>query len=228
MSDSIPWSGRSLAKLTEVRARQEARRVSHWSDWWIYGVPIAGALQCALLVAVSMRPGRLGIGLWRWGPSTLAILTSLLLVGALMSAWRSRRTLNAARMIGFAGLIVLVGCLGLYSAYPSSYDRTPSRLDFLLPMDGPVTVAWGGPSMDVNYHVLSPAERWAYDLLITRDGRSHRSDGSTLADYFAYGRSVRAPAAGRVVAVENGEPDLAPHRWKRKPGVGNHVVVQVG
>ena len=228
MSDSIPWSGRSLAKLTEIRARQEAHRLSHQSDWWIYGVPVAGALHGALLVAVSMRPGRLGIILWRWGPATLIMLTSVLLVGALMSAWRSRRTLNAARVTGFAGLIVLVGCFGLYSAYPSSYDRTPSRLGFLLPMDGPVTVAWGGASLYVNYHVLSPAERWAYDLLITRDGRSHRGDGSNLADYFAYGRSVRAPVAGRVVAVENGEPDLAPHRWKRKPGVGNHVVVQVG
>ena len=54
---------------------------------------------------------------------------------------------------------------------------------FRLPLDGPVTVAWGGADTDVNYHAVMPDQRWAYDLLVTREGRTHRGDGTRLDDY---------------------------------------------
>ena len=114
-----------------------------------------------------------------------------------------------------------------YQEYPSSHDGAPSQVRFRLPLDGPVTVAWGGASAHDNYHAGTPAERWAYDLLVTRDGTSHTAEGRALTDYYAYGLPVRSPADGLVVAVHDGEPDVGPGRTGRGQGAGNHVVLEV-
>lgn len=224
---SIPWSGRSLARLVEVYSRIEARHEAHPSDWWIYGVPPLAFLHLLLFVMLHARPGRLGVVLWRWGPSALAVLSSALLFAALLSAVWNRRTWNGWRLAGYLGLSLLVGSLGFYRTYPSSHDRAPSRVRFRLPLDGPITVAWGGGSPDVNYHVAAPAQRWAYDLLITKDGRSRTWDGTRLTDYYAYGRPVLSPAEGRVFAVHDGEPDVPAGRTRRGNGAGNHVVLEI-
>ena len=90
-----------------------------------------------------------------------------------------------------------------------------------------MTVAWGGPTYRVNYHVGSPPERWGYDLLVTQGNRTHAGSGATVTDYWTYGRQVRAPADGTVIAVHDGEPDAVPGRPDRDCRAGNHVVLQV-
>jgi murein DD-endopeptidase MepM/ murein hydrolase activator NlpD len=116
---------------------------------------------------------------------------------------------------------------GVYRTFPSSYDHAPSNVDFRLPLDGPVTVAWGGPTAAVNYHVGIPAERWGYDLLVTQHGVSHRGPGTELRDFYAFDRPVRSPAAGRVIQVRDVDPDVPPGRANRSRGAGNHIVVEV-
>ena len=96
-----------------------------------------------------------------------------------------------------------------------------------LPLDGCVTVAWGGAPARGNHHVHSPAERWAVDLLVTIDGRSHAGAGDALTDYYAYDRPVRAPADGRIVAVHDGVPDAAVARPEPSRRGGNQIVVEV-
>ena len=103
-----------------------------------------------------------------------------------------------------SGLVTVIFTLPVYDPYPSSHDDRPSRVRFRLPLDGPVTVAWGGPTADVNYHVYLPDQRWAYDLVVTRGGRTFRTDGVALDDYLAYGLPVYAPAAGTVFATLDG------------------------
>lgn len=224
---SLRWSGRGLARLVDVCSREQERRAAHRSDWWIYGVPALAFLHLALLLTLRLRPGRFGVVLWRWGPATLAGLAVLFLLAAFLSARLTRRTWNARRLAGYVGLGLVVGCQGLYRSYPSSHDQMPSRVRFDLPLEGPVTVAWGGESAAVNYHVAAPAERWAYDLLTTENGRSYRGAGRQLTDYYVYGRPVRAPASGRVLAVHDGDPDIPARRLKRGRGVGNHVILEV-
>ena len=91
-----------------------------------------------------------------------------------------------------------------------------------------MTVAWGGATADVNYHVFLPDQRWAYDLVVTRAGRTFRTDGGALDDYHAYGLPVYAPAAGVVFAAHDGEPEVAigATRWGLA-GLGNHVGIEV-
>jgi hypothetical protein len=88
-------------------------------------------------------------------------------------------------------------------------------------------VVWGGPTPKVNYHAVMADQRWAFDLMITVDGRSFRSDGTRLEDYHAYGRPVLAPAAGVVRSVRNDEPDEPVGASRVLRAAGNHVVLEV-
>jgi murein DD-endopeptidase MepM/ murein hydrolase activator NlpD len=115
----------------------------------------------------------------------------------------------------------------VYRTFPSEYDASPSEVVMRLPLDGPVTVAWGGPTRRVNYHVRSPAERWAFDLLETVDGESHRGTGESVTDYYAYDRPVRSPADGRVVRVIDGVPDALPDQAEAFRRGGNVIVLEV-
>ena len=197
------------------------------SDWWIYGVvPLAG-LHAALILTLRARPGGFAPALWSLGPPVLLLATILLMLVALSSALRRSVTWSARRIAGLGALCALSAATGLYRTYPSSHDSRPSPVDLQLPLDGPVTVAWGGPTRAVNYHVSSPAERWAYDLLVTAHGRSYREDGRSLEDYYAYDLPVRAPAAGRVVAVHDGAPDASPGRAEPRRRGGNTIVLEI-
>ena len=53
-----------------------------------------------------------------------------------------------------------------YCVYPSSHEGEVSDVPFRVPMDGRVTVGWGGDSPAVNYHAAYPDQRWAYDLVV--------------------------------------------------------------
>jgi murein DD-endopeptidase MepM/ murein hydrolase activator NlpD len=79
----------------------------------------------------------------------------------------------------------------------------------------------------VNYHVVIPDQRWAYDLLVTKSGMSFQGDGTRLDDYYVYGRAVFAPAAGVVVEVRDSEPDAEVGHWQLRRASGNHVIVRV-
>jgi murein DD-endopeptidase MepM/ murein hydrolase activator NlpD len=150
-----------------------------------------------------------------------------LLVFALIRAWQSRETPNGRQLAGYAALLSVVGSLAAFRTYPSSREAMPSRIPFRVPLDGPVTVAWGGPTLDQNYHAVMPDQRWAYDLLITKDGLTHQGDGTRLDQFYAYGREVLAPADGIVAHIEDGEPDgpIGQRRFVR--AFGNYVVLEV-
>src|SRR5688572_14441417 len=168
------------------------------SEWWIHGVIPLAVLHAALFLTLQVRPGRIAPGLWKTGPLLLVILASVVLAAALLSSLRNRHSWSRRRAAGLAALSLLVMATGAYRTYPSSYDDKPSGVDFRLPLDGPVTVAWGGAAARVNHHVINPEERWAYDLLITVDGLTHRGSTMALTDYYVYDRPVHAPAAGRI------------------------------
>lgn len=197
------------------------------SDWWIYGVIPLALLHVTLFLTLQARPGRIAPVLWTLGPSLLVISAAALLAAALRSSSRSRHTWSRRRAAGLAALFLLVIATGAYRTYPSSYDDKPSVVDFRLPLDGPVRVAWGGPTARVNHHVSDPAERWAYDLLVTHDGVTHRGSAIALTDYYADDRHVHAPAAGRVIDVHDGDPDAPPGRADRKRRGGNRIVLEV-
>jgi hypothetical protein len=197
-------------------------------------------LHVALTVTLYARPGvltssdevadpgiPLAVVLWYVGPSLLAAFAIALLLLALVSAIRQRQRWTRRRLIVFASLSILAAVPAWYRTYPSSHDEHPSAVRFVLPLDGPVTVAWGGESDEVNAHVVAPDQRWGYDLIVTENGESQHGNPSRLTGYLVYGRTVRAPAAGRVIAASDGEPDVAIGDKGRGDDLGNHVAIQV-
>jgi murein DD-endopeptidase MepM/ murein hydrolase activator NlpD len=206
------------------RALRKAR-----PDWWFY--PAAGTvlLQAAAALIPHARPGWPGVVLWWFGLDLIPLVGGLvLLIGLGWSAFR-RPFWRRPRVIAYLALLVVIASPTFaFRVYPSSYDRKPSQVRFRLPLDGPVTVAWGGATPDVNYHVFAPEQRWAYDLLITRDGKSYQGDGKRLEDYYYYGVPVLAPADGVVRSVRDGEREWPPGQVSGKePAGGNEVVIEV-
>jgi phosphate/sulfate permease len=196
-------------------------------DGWVRASFLVGLAYAAILTFAHARRGLTGVVLWWVGPPLVSFAVAALLVVALWSSWRSRTIPTRAQLFGFIIIVVLVLALVTFRTYPSSYDHRPSSVSFRLPLDGPLTVAWGGPTTEVNYHVVIPDQRWAYDLLVTENGRSFRGDGTRLEDYFVYGRPVLAPANGVVFEVRDTEPDHEIGHWQIRRATGNHVVLRV-
>jgi hypothetical protein len=207
------------------------------SDRWLRTIAAVAIADVLLLAVAYARVGLAAALVWYLAPPAIALAAAVLLASALVRFWRARgparRSLGEGglpdrrQLLGLGLLALVVVSLGMFRTYPSSYDRRPSQVRFRLPLDGPVTVAWGGPSTEVNYHVVMPDQRWAYDLLVTEDGRSFRGDGSRLEDHFAFGKPVRAPADGVVRTIHDGEPDGPIGQWRVLGAAGNHIVLQV-
>lgn len=119
-------------------------------------------------------------------------------------------------------------------AQPTNKAAASPHLDYetkaalRLPFEGGWFVAWGGRSLEQNYHAASPDQRFAYDFLKRVDGSSHRGDGAQLADYHCWNQPILAPAAGRVVAAVDGLPDQAIGTTNTDAPAGNHVMLDLG
>lgn len=74
----------------------------------------------------------------------------------------------------------------------SSMIRNKTALS--LPFSGEWFVFWGGDTKEQNYHVISKAQKNAFDLVITgENGKSFKTDGDTNEDYYAFGQPLIAP-----------------------------------
>jgi murein DD-endopeptidase MepM/ murein hydrolase activator NlpD len=207
-----------------VNGRPRDRRRDVWP---LVAFGLAG-VGVVLRAVPELRPGALGVVCWELGREVMPWVAWVgLSFGAGWSLAR-RPFWTRRRAAGFALLLGLAFSAGWYRVYPSSHDGAPSRVAFRLPLDGPVTVGWGGATPAVNYHVEAPDQRWAYDLLVTRDGSTHKGDGSLLTDYYTYNLPVLAPAAGEVVEAFDGDPDmpLSTLGGGTTPS-GNHVLIRV-
>jgi murein DD-endopeptidase MepM/ murein hydrolase activator NlpD len=109
---------------------------------------------------------------------------------------------------------------------PHAGYRQNTRLG--LPFDGTWWVFWGGATELQNYHVVAMDQRHAWDIVVWRNGGTHRGDGKRLTDYWAFGRRILAPAPARVIEVVDGLRDNAPHVMDAKHPAGNHVVLDLG
>jgi hypothetical protein len=194
---------------------------------WLRRTIALAVAHGVFLAVVLARPGLPAVVLWYIAPVLLALGAAILLGMAFVRSWRRREVPNKAQLRGLALLGLVVISLAMFRTYPSARDADPSRVAFRLPLDGPLTVAWGGPTLSVNYHAVMPDQRWSFDLLITANGSTHRGAGSRLDDYYAFGRPVLAPAAGLVRRVHDGEPDGPIGQWRVRGAAGNHVVIEV-
>jgi murein DD-endopeptidase MepM/ murein hydrolase activator NlpD len=107
------------------------------------------------------------------------------------------------------------------------FDYVP-KVDLRLPFAGSWFVAWGGRTLPQNQHAATVDQRFAYDLLIQREGRTHAGAGVRNEDYYCFDQSIMAPASGTVVSAENEVEDNIPGVTNSKQPLGNHVIIDHG
>jgi murein DD-endopeptidase MepM/ murein hydrolase activator NlpD len=96
-----------------------------------------------------------------------------------------------------------------------------------LPFSGRWHVLWGGDTKDVNRHYGSRSQQYALEFVVAnRYGKTHQEEGKKNEDYFAFGRSVLAPASGKVIGVITGVEDNKPGSPNPFSALGNAVIIQ--
>ena len=108
---------------------------------------------------------------------------------------------------------------------PTRFAEYQTKTNLRLPFEGTWNIVWGGRTVAQNYHAKAGDQRFAYDILIMKDGKSHSGDGSAVENYYAYGKKVLAPSSGVVVASANELPDNAPGKMDPANALGNHVIL---
>ena len=111
---------------------------------------------------------------------------------------------------------------------PSKYLSYQTKTDLRLPFRGEWYVFWGGRTIPENYHAFTTDQRFAYDLVIRRDGSTHTGDGLDNKEYFCFGQPVIAPGAGTIVEAVDGIPDNRPSNMNQTQALGNHVIIDHG
>ena len=104
-------------------------------------------------------------------------------------------------------------------------ERNSTQL--ILPFKGEWTVFWGGDTKELNYHVISQAEKNAFDLVIRNEkGNTFKTDGQTNEDYYAFGKELIAPCDGEIVLVVDGVKDNQPGEMNPAYVPGNTVIIK--
>jgi murein DD-endopeptidase MepM/ murein hydrolase activator NlpD len=96
-----------------------------------------------------------------------------------------------------------------------------------LPFKGKWLVFWGGDTKELNQHHDVLSQRFAFDFVVADEaGKTHKGDGATNEDYFAFGREIISPADGNVTDVINGVRDNVPGSMNPFSALGNAVIIQ--
>lgn len=104
-------------------------------------------------------------------------------------------------------------------------ERNITKL--ILPFKEEWTVFWGGDTREQNYHIDSPAQKGAFDMIITNeDNKSYKTDGAKNEDYYAFGKELIAPCEGEIVLVVDGIKDNSPGEMNPNYVPGNSVVLK--
>lgn len=104
-------------------------------------------------------------------------------------------------------------------------ERNVTKLS--LPFKGEWFVFWGGDTKELNYHVVSEAQKNAFDIVIKDEkGNSYKTNGVTNEDYYAFGKDLIAPCDGEVVLVVDGVKDNKPGELNPIYVPGNTVIIK--
>jgi len=102
-------------------------------------------------------------------------------------------------------------------------NKTP----MILPFNDEWTVFWGGDTREQNYHVDNPAQKGAFDWIITDDrGKSFQGSGTSNENYYAFGKEIIAPCDGEVILVVDGIKDNIPGEMNPAYLPGNTVILK--
>ncbi|NOU54567.1 M23 family metallopeptidase [Brevibacillus borstelensis] len=106
-------------------------------------------------------------------------------------------------------------------------DSMLTRTVFVPPFAGEWLTYWGGHNELVNYHYAYPNQRYAFDFLVMKEGRTFTGDPAANESYYAFGQPILAPAFGKVVGVASHIPDNTPvGTVNETQPAGNHVILE--
>ncbi|MCX7551590.1 M23 family metallopeptidase [Xanthomarina sp. F2636L] len=103
-------------------------------------------------------------------------------------------------------------------------ERNSTKLK--LPFNDEWDVFWGGTEEAENYHVAYENQKFAYDILIMKDGVSFHGDAKVNENYFAFGKEIIAPCDAKVVKVITGVEDNIPGELNPEQLTGNTIVLE--
>lgn len=113
-----------------------------------------------------------------------------------------------------------------YVTFPKS-DQRFTKNKYIMPIKEEWFVFWGGTNEFLNYHYVYESQRYAYDLVMMKNGQTHKDDVVLRNEsYFAFDKEVVAPADGKVVKVINNINDNVPGEMNEKEPAGNYVILK--
>jgi len=115
--------------------------------------------------------------------------------------------------------------LAPYETYPET-DNQLSKNTYMMPIQDEWFVFWGGANQFINYHYEIEEQRYAYDLVIIKNGQSFRNTPTSNDDFYAFNKEVVAPCDGRVVQVVNSIVDNELGSTNVSNPEGNYVIIQ--
>ncbi|MCG7377288.1 M23 family metallopeptidase [Paenibacillus sp. ACRSA] len=107
-------------------------------------------------------------------------------------------------------------------------DNKFTQTEFQFPMKGDWFVFWGGNDVLSNYHYEHETQRYALDIVRTKDSFSYQDDPTKNENYYAFGEPLYAAADGTVVEIKNDLPDNTPGVMNAEEPAGNFVVIDHG
>ncbi|MGJ9382967.1 M23 family metallopeptidase [Salipaludibacillus sp. CF4.18] len=108
-------------------------------------------------------------------------------------------------------------------------NKTYTEMTYTMPVLNEWFTFWGGTNELVNYHYPVESQRYAYDLVIMKNGSTFKGNPGKNENYYAFGELVLSPEDGTVVASENTIADNTPTvDTNEKEPLGNHLVIDHG
>lgn len=95
-----------------------------------------------------------------------------------------------------------------------------------LPFNEEWYVFWGGTNELQNYHVAHENQKYAYDILMVKNGVTHIGDPNNNESYFVYGKEIIAPCDAKVVKVITGVKDNIPGELNPEQITGNTIILE--
>lgn len=112
-----------------------------------------------------------------------------------------------------------------YIKFPQSDNQLTQNI-YSMPIKDEWYVFWGGKNEFLNYHYIYPSQRYAYDLVIMKEGKSYNNNSLRNESFYAFNKEVTAPAHGRIVEVVNHIADNLPGEMNADVPAGNYVIIE--
>lgn len=115
--------------------------------------------------------------------------------------------------------------LAPFVSYPESDNRYTENT-YIMPIKEEWFVFWGGTNQFINYHYVYGSQRYAYDLIIMKDGQSYCDSPHKNENYYAFNKEIVAPGNGEVIKVIEDVKDNVPGEMDEGQPEGNCVVIK--